>query len=427
MLFKKLSNKKIAIWGMGKEGTAILSALLKYVDNPSIILITEENVDDIQSCDVLIKSPGVSLYRDEIKKAKENGIICTSGTNLFLANKPEHTKVIGVTGTKGKSTTSSLLYHTLKEAGLSVELGGNIGKPLIELLETACDFVVAELSSYQCADLSGKIDIAILTNLYHEHLQWHHTHEQYYNDKINMLKQSSLQILNGAQEPIQLFANPLSNPLFFNTEDDIHLNNDTFFEKKTPLLRTNTLNLRGEHNAQNACAVLSVTKILGIPVDICQKAFKTFQALPHRLQIVATQNGVTFVDDSISTTPETAIAAVKSFDSGQFITLIVGGLDREQDFTCLMKFLEPIKNRCCLITLPETGDRAYHQAKELFIPTYRASTMKQAVHHAKEITPKGGVVLLSPASPSYNQYRNFEERGADFQKRIFEKKNINIS
>ena len=176
MRFQSLSNKKIAIWGKGKEGLSTFNCLTNKTNPKEIIFIEENNIQDLYNCDILIKSPGVSLYREEIKKAQEKGIYCTSPTNLFFKNKNEKTKIIAVTGTKGKSTTSSLLYHTLSSLGLNVRLGGNIGTPLLDLIDENADYIIAELSSYQAADLRGEIEIAVLTNLYHEHIQWHQTH-----------------------------------------------------------------------------------------------------------------------------------------------------------------------------------------------------------------------------------------------------------
>ena len=200
MKFQDLSNKTIAIWGMGKEGVAVQQILEQHTLGCNFLIVTEENTSDILKADVLVKSPGVSLYRQEIQDAIQKGVVCTSGTNIFFSNKPDQTKVIAVTGTKGKSTTSSLLFHTLKTLGANVGLAGNIGKPLILCLEEKNDIIIAELSSYQTADLKGEVDIAILTNLYPEHLQWHETHERYYDDKINLLNQSKQAIVNNRHE-----------------------------------------------------------------------------------------------------------------------------------------------------------------------------------------------------------------------------------
>lgn len=418
MKLKDLFNKKIAIWGKGKEGTAIYHYLINNnISSDDIFFIEEENVDDLFQCDVLIKSPGVSLYRSEIQKAKKMGIFCTSGSNIFFKNKKEHVKIIAVTGTKGKSTTSSLLYHTLSTLGFNVQLGGNIGRPLIELIDENCDYIIAELSSYQSADLKGDIDISVLTNLYHEHLQWHQSHEKYYDDKINMLRQSKIAVINQAQTESVVRTSQI-NRAFFNTLNGIYFKNGFFYHNKKKLFETNALNLKGEHNLENATAVLTVLNLLNIPLETAKKAFQTFQALPHRLQVIAQLNGITYVDDSISTTPETAVAAVKAFDNNQFITLLIGGLNRGQDYSVLINFLKTIKERIFLICLPDTGFNAFDLAIKENINAVKVNSIQEAVKQAKEKTSSGGTVLLSPGAPSYNLYKNFEERGLDFKKNI---------
>ena len=419
MKFQDLSNKTIAIWGMGKEGVAVQQILEQHTLGCQFLIITEENTSDILKADVLVKSPGVSLYRQEIQEAIQKGVICTSGTNIFFSNKPDQTKVIAVTGTKGKSTTSSLLFHTLKTLGANVGLAGNIGKPLVLCLEEKNDFIIAELSSYQTADLKGDVEIAILTNLYPEHLQWHETHERYYDDKINLLNQSKQAIVNAQHEKSLLKTSHLKNRLFFNKSDSIYHKDGLFYENDTPLFETASLPLKGEHNIENACAVLCALKQLGYPLQEAEKAFKTFTPLPHRLQILGQKDKITYVDDSISTTPETAIAAVKAFLNHPFITLIVGGMDRGQDYNELASFLSDIKDKICLITLPDTGFKAYQAAKKRDIFCLNAQDMSEAVALAKTYTKENGVVLLSPGAPSYNLYKNFEERGQDFEKNVF--------
>jgi len=384
MLWQDLKHKRIVIWGMGREGLAVKDAIRKHVSNAEIIEVNEDNVQDIYRTDIIIKSPGVSLYRPEIIKAKEQGIVITSGTNLFMANKNPCAKVLVVTGTKGKSTTSSLLAHTLKTYGFKVCLGGNIGVPLLEFVDVKSDFIVAELSSYQCADFEGQPDVTVLLNLYPEHLQWHGSHGQYYADKRHMWEQGLWQLDN--------------------RENKIQIKNAFFCDGETQLFPIGSLNLRGMHNAQNACAVLAVIKHLGLDLAKAEQAFSTFSGLSHRLEIVTEQRGITFVDDSISTTPETAICAMESFKDHP-ITLLVGGFDRGQDYTALNKYLK--EHNVQAIALPTTGDR---------IETpYRAQTIKEAVALAKQITKEDGVILLSPAAPSYNQYKNFEARGEDFK------------
>lgn len=384
MLWQNLEHKHIAIFGMGREGLAAKEALQKHVPTATLIEVEEQNIQDIFKADIIIKSPGISLYRPEITKAQKQGIIVTSGTNLFMANKNPKTKVIAITGTKGKSTTSSLLAHTLNNYGFQVNLGGNIGTPLLTFVDGKTDYTVAELSSYQCADFMGTPDVAVLLNLYPEHLQWHGSHERYYADKKHMWQQGLWQLDN--------------------RENEIHIQDNFFYDGKNKLFSIEALNLRGIHNAQNACAVLAILKHLGLDLMKAEQAFQTFEGLAHRLQIVAEQDGLTFVDDSISTTPETAICAMESF-KGKEITLLVGGFDRGQDYTELNKYIKEHHVRA--IALPTTGDRVE--------TPYHVQTIKEAVALAKEVTPKGGVVLLSPAAPSYNQYKNFEARGNDFE------------
>lgn len=406
MLFAELNGKTVGIWGMGKEGIAAKKAVETLAVPEHILEIGENNLNDLDLCDILIKSPGVSLYRPEIVRARTKGIIVTSGTNLFLANHDKTQKIIAVTGTKGKSTTSSMLYHVLKELGCSVALGGNIGVPLLELLPKITDdktkntqkatIVVAELSSYQCADLTGKIDMAVLVNLYPEHLPWHMTHERYYLDKLNMVRQAESCFLNAKDEKtnelIVAMPNIKNKAIWFNEEP----------------LDVENFPLKGEHNLQNAAAVLKVIEALGLDRGKALKALQSFEPLPHRLQIIAKKNGITFVDDSISTTPETAIAAMEAF-KGAPITLIMGGQERSQDYQALADYVNA--HNVCVVTLPDTGRRM-----DKLVQTHAAKDMQQAVTFAKKQTPKGGIVLLSPAAPSYNMYQNFEQRGIDFKR-----------
>ncbi len=414
MYWTNLSNRVIGIWGMGREGQAVRQALENHCSNIEILEIGEDNTDEILNCSVLIKSPGVSLYRPEIQQALQRGITITSGTNIYFSNKKRTVRVIAVTGTKGKSTTSSLLAHTLKFFGKQVRLGGNIGIPLVSLVDEMADIVVAELSSYQCADLTGEPDIGILTNLYPEHLQWHQSHQKYYSDKVRLVSLSKQVVLNAKDEQTKGFYVP-SDVLWFNGEQGIHVRDNYFFDGERSLFPVSKLNLMGMHNAENACAVLTVIKKMGFPVDKCAEPFSTFKSLPHRLQIIGEKDGITYVDDSISTTPETAVAGLKALDKGQDITLIAGGLDRGQDYTCLVDYLTKYKDRMRLVTLPDTGERLASQAQMKGVETSPTSDMPTAVSVAQHLTPAGGMILLSPAAPSYNMYHNFEERGLDFK------------
>lgn len=413
MLWQNLENKVIGIWGQGKEGLAVAKAIAEHCHNYRIVNISEDNTADIDECEVLVKSPGVSLYRKEIADALAKGIVVTSGTNLFFANKGKNVKVVAVSGTKGKSTTSSLIYHTLKYLGKDVELGGNIGRPLVELADSNAEWVVAEMSSYQCADCIGKADIGVLLNLYPEHLQWHGSHEQYWADKLNMIKQAKVRLLNAKDSRITEMTKGMT-AYKYNGGEVIHIQDGYFYDEREKLFAEDCLPLLGEHNAENACAVLTVVKLLGEAVENCKEAFRSFKGLPHRLAIVTNIDGITFVDDSISTTPETAIAALKALDRGEVMTLIAGGYDRGQDYEKLAEFLVSLHGRVKLIVLPDTGERLAAAVEMKGGEAFRVKDMSEAVNTAEKITPCNGCVILSPAAPSYNLYKNFEERGEDF-------------
>lgn len=425
MYWHNLNNKTIGIWGMGKEGVAAYQAVTRFARPKKIFTLDDDHLNHLKKCEVVIKSPGVSLYRPEIEDACKHGVSFTSGCSLFMANKPKNVDVIGVTGTKGKSTTSSLLYHALKIAGKSVAFGGNIGQPLLNLLlteEKMPALVVAELSSYQCADFQGTCKYGILTNLFPEHLQWHQSHARYYADKCQMLRQAQKIFVNGKNKTVSAYLPALPGACFFNTPQTIHLKNGFFCQGEQTLFEQSALNLIGEHNAENACAVLSILQQLHVDTESAKKAFLTFQSLPHRLQTVGTYQGITFIDDSISTTPETTVAAIKAFDDGQPLTVLVGGFNRGQDFSTLIQFLSDTHSLVRLITLPDTGRQVYVLAQRAHLPATEAETIQEAVRIACQITPMRGRVLLSPGSPSYNQYKNFEERGLDFQRCIYQLK-----
>lgn len=412
MKFSDLKNKTIGIWGMGVEGKSTWTCLEKHVPSAHLLEITEENKEQtLPVCDVVIKSPGISLYRPDIQTLVKQGKL-TSASNLFFANRDPSVRVIAVSGTKGKSTTSSLLAHTLSYLGVPVKLGGNIGVPLLDFIDEKNITVVAELSSYQCSDLHYGPDIAVLTNLYPEHLQWHGSHQQYWSDKLNMIKRAKQAILNKTDARTKRFA---VSGIFFNNPALFHVRAGWFYKGKEKLFACSQLNLTGLHNAQNACAVLTAVDLLGYDYHQCAACFHTFQPLAHRLQPIRTWHDILFIDDSISTTPETAISAMKAFQDRP-ITLIAGGLDRGQKWGAFSNYVT--QHQVVVIALPETGYKIAQACQQKKGTVYQVKTMKEAVEIAKKITPAKGIVLLSPASPSYNMYKNYIERGKDFAQSI---------
>lgn len=422
MLLEGLKNRPVTVWGNGVEGRAATIFLEKRNCEVTVV----EDPEPIPFSGIIVKSPGISLYRNDIKVAKQYGVVFTSGINLFMEAallQPDFRPLlIGVTGTKGKSTTSSLIAHLLRAQGIRVALCGNIGEPAISYADRLADYeaVVVEMSSYQCADLKYAFDITVITNLYPEHIDWHKTHEQYFHDKLNILEHrnsSQVAVLNSRDALTAMYVKNPQNAIYFDALNTIHVLGDYFYDGTKKLFKTNVVPLRGEHNLINVCAAMTVVKQAGGDLAVCEEALKSFEPLPHRLQTVAIKNGITYVDDSISTTPETAIAAMKSFGYSRII-LIAGGFDRDQNYTELASFVA--KNGVKVIALPQTGPRLADAVSDAGGDAVLSGNMRDAVTQAASKARFGDIVLLSPAAPSYGVYKNFQERGEAFAKCVNE-------
>lgn len=439
MLLSELQNKNLMIWGLGKEGLALtefVKANVKYQNlylyNDSEITQSElkiyhgTDIDELlNKVDVIIRSPGVSIYKDEIVRAKAKGVRVTSSSDIFLSemlkNRPQ-TTVIGVTGSKGKSTTSSLLYHALQTLGKNVALGGNIGRPLIELLEEEHDYVVCELSSYQCSDLSVSPKIVLFTNLFPEHIDWHRSHENYYKDKVHLVAHQQVGdvcFVNDKCEKLKKYCAAYNLPYcYYNKKEGFAEINNVLCENEKPLLHIEETKLQGFHNLDNMAGVLSVIKYLGLNTSQAVESFRTFNGLPHRLQKVGEKDGILFINDSISTAPETAMAALKSFDVP--LGIFLGGYDRAQDYHELAEFINQDNKVKVVITLFQTGPRVAQTLKEVLkrkdIVVLEETDFAKAVSEMYENLQKvgGKMALFSPAAPSYGCFKSFEERGAKF-------------
>jgi UDP-N-acetylmuramoyl-L-alanine---L-glutamate ligase len=436
-----LGSRRVAIWGLGREGRAALGFLRKHHPALPLMLLDDQaearipqeygNVtcafgaagiaDALNEVDVVVKSPGVSLYRDEIRSARNNGVQITSLLNLWFAEEPAIT-TIAVTGTKGKSTTASLIAHILTRLGRRVALAGNIGVPVTEIGKT--DYAVIEVSSYQAADFDGVCDLAVLTSLYPEHADWHLTVERYVRDKINLLSRGRRRIVNSAAaDTIDSFIPGSPGQTYpFNDERGIHSEESGIFDARDRIGIVRNAYLARAHNRSNLCAALAVAKMLDIDLAVALEATCDFRGLPHRQQELGKNGEVLFVDDSISTIPESTLAALAVY-AGRDITLIVGGYDRGNDYGKLLETLSTGAAKA-IICLGDSGRRIYNQTRtasklggNLPCPMHLARSMEEAISYATRVTPPGGVVLLSPAAPSYGYYRDYIERGRDFAAR----------
>jgi UDP-N-acetylmuramoylalanine--D-glutamate ligase len=395
-----LEGQRVAIWGPGKEGLAAADFIqgvpfvfLDEAEGPAEIggHSVQHGITQIRAvlstCDVLVKSPGVSLYRSELVEFRERGGIVTSLLNLWLAE-PSKAKRIGVTGTKGKSTTASLLAHALARLGKSVQLVGNIGVPVTEATEA--DYHILELSSYQCADIEGKLDVALVSNLYPEHLDWHGSEAAYYRDKANLLSAGATKLISA-----QAAATGVILP-----EDVSVFDPDRVIETNNPYLRR-------PHNQKNLAAVQAVLDVLGLNLP----EMDDFHGLPHRQQELGEKAGVLYVNDSISTTPQSAIAALEVY-AHRPVTLIAGGHDRGVDYAPLVNYLKS-HEVAGVVCMGPSGERI-HDGLSGMKNLFMARNMSEAMALARDMTPEGGVILLSPAAPSYGLFANFEERGRVF-------------
>lgn len=424
----ELASARVGIWGLGREGRAAIQFLRgRHPELPLLLLDDNQNAqaphefdnihcafgknavrNAVAQIDVLIKSPGVSLYRPEIEAARRNGVEITSLVNLWFAEEVS-IPTICITGTKGKSTTASLIAHILSGLGRKVALAGNIGVPVTEIDANLADFAVIEVSSYQAADFDGTCDIAVLTSLFPEHLDWHLSLGSYYRDKLNLLRHSRYAVVNRESQAAAALGHD-----FFNDPDALHSRGTAIFDGCQPIGDVENRYLARPHNLSNVCAALTVAKVLGLDPGAALDAVREFRALPHRQQEIGEIGGVLYVDDSISTAPESTLAALEVY-AGRDITLIAGGYDRGIDYGKLIGKLAGGAARA-VVCLGISGERIYTMLRAAPDPleTTLVGSMEAAIAWAKQKTPQGGVVLLSPAAPSYGDYHDFAERGRDF-------------
>lgn len=437
----ELEGRRVALWGLGREGRATLRALRRTLPELPLTVLDDEPLapenaaalaadghlrvvtghDAVASSlcgfDVVIKSPGISLYRPEIREATRHGVVVTSSTRLWFAEHADE-RTVCVTGTKGKSTTASLVAHLLRAAGVTAELRGNVGRPLLDPADEPPEVWVIELSSYQTADLEADPSVAVLLNLYPEHLDWHGGVETYYRDKLNLFayQRRGLAVANRADPATARFAERFENAAWFNDPRGFHVGGEHVRRGARRVMPVARIALAGAHNRSNVCAALASVEALAPDVDPASlaAAVASFRGLPHRLEALGERDGVLFVDDSISTIPESAMAAVRAF-ADRPVTVLLGGHDRDLSYDELARFVaaRPVH---AVVTLPPSGARiaAAVRARGGGVALIEAGDLEEAVAAARRVTPAGGVVLLSPAAPSYGAFRDFEERGDAF-------------
>jgi UDP-N-acetylmuramoylalanine--D-glutamate ligase len=368
----------------------------------------------LRAADVVVRSPGISRYRADVRALADAGVRLTTATNLWMASHPEAT-VVAVTGTKGKSTASSLLWTILAQAGVPALLGGNVGRPLLDLEAAPGDVVVAELSSYQLADLERAPDVAVVLNVFPEHLDWHGGMDAYVRDKLRAvtLSDETHAVLNAEDERLRALGAGRPRVTWFGAPDGLHARPDGVWDGDALVLAASDVPLAGRHNLANVAAALAAARLLGVAPAAAADAVRGFSALPHRLETVATDaRGRTWVDDSISTTPESTLAALSVF-ADRPLAVLLGGTDRGQDHAALAAALVGRAAPTAALLCPDTGARI---APALGAPVDARSVagLDEAIALADRLAPDGAVVLLSPAAASFPAFRSFEERGERF-------------
>lgn len=448
-LINYLKNKKIIILGFGVEGKSNYRFIRKYFpemhivvaykksdleneaeylekDNNLEFITGEDYLKGIEKFDVIIKSPGIS-FKGIDTSAFINKV--TSQLELFL----EYTNcyTIGITGTKGKSTTSSLIYDMLLEQGKKTILLGNIGIPIFDHIEEIEQdmYVVLEMSSHGLEYIKRSPNIAILLNLYEEHLDHYESLYKYIEAKYNIFKyqkDNDIAIYNMDNELMNNFNYKYKENDYGitiegksnQTKNTIYLkDNKVYYNDKIIYNADDTRNLKGIHNLNDIMFVLAVSNILNLDLDKTIKTVNNFKPLEHRMEFVGTYNGVDYYNDSIATIPESTINCIKALEKVN--TLIVGGNDRGIDLTDFIKYLEntDIENIICL---PKTGEYIYNQINKNDKTVIMVQNLEKAVENAKKLTKKGTICALSPAASSYGYFKNFKERGEKFKQLVRE-------
>ena len=432
-----IENKKILILGMARSGYEVAKLLGKA--NNTIIITdqkdqNQEQIDELKALgitfiksnepenlldetfDLLIKNPAVFPFHPCVKKAHDLNIDVVNEMEVAYHYLNSPVKIIGVTGSNGKTTTVSLIYEVLKEANMPVKLGGNIGTPLSKIVLDlqANDILLLEISDHQLIDMYDfKTDISILTNLCPTHLDYHGSYEAYKKTKKKIFAhhtKDNIAILNKANyDSLELTKDIKSTKIYFNSEENYYTEEAIYIDKEK-VINTSDIILKGTHNYENILATYLVAKILNIDFKYVNTVLKRFKGVEHRIEFVRELNGITYYNDSKSTNPTATITALKSFSDN--IRLILGGMERHQDFHDLTPYLGKVKK---IYAIGETRNRIMDYAKEVNIICEEFLTLKEAMSKIKEEAINGDIVLLSPASASWDQYLKFEDRGNEFK------------
>lgn len=421
-LIADLADKRILILGFGREGRSSYAFLRKHFPEKMLGIADKNNItltdpavalhcgaqylDAMGDYDIVLKSPGIPFVGVDIPPR------CTVScqTDLFL--KYSDSTVIGVTGTKGKTTTATLIFRMLQAAGLRVRLVGNVGVPVLDHIgEAENEITVMELSCHQLEFMTTSPHIAVITNIYEEHLD-------HYNNGFAGYLAAKMNIAAHQQANDFFIYNPKSTAGDYITPETLPakviLADPTAPDAFLDELAAANPHLRGSHNRQNICVAMAVVRRLGVPDAAIRKAILDFEGIANRMELVGIYNEVAYYNDSIATIPYSVIMGVDSL--GNVGSLLIGGMDRGLDYQA---FADQLARRQIdnIICLPDTGHKIAELLQERHCRSniVLAADMEEAVRAAVKLTPKGKACVLSPAAASYNVYRDFEEKGNHFK------------
>jgi UDP-N-acetylmuramoyl-L-alanine---L-glutamate ligase len=427
-----LSSANVGLWGLGVEGTASLHRLRSMGNVPVLVddhppgasldglkvLATDQGgLGALLTCDVVVKSPGISRYRPEVERLERAGVEVRGGLGLWLAEVPlEH--VTCITGTKGKSTTTAIVGHLLSRLGYDARLGGNIGQPPWATdAGDEPDFWVIETSSYQVPDLGNGPPVVAVTSLSPDHLDWHGSIERYYADKLSLCTKPGVRtsIVDGSSPLLRERAASLG-PVQWVDADDTRFGGPW----------VEALGLPGDHNARNASIARAVLQAMGVEEadddTLLAAAAEGFDGLPSRCHTIGHIGPVEFVDDSLSTNVLPAQAALEAYGDRP-VALLVGGHDRGLDYRPLGVAVARRTAPTLVVTMPDNGPRIGDAIRRVVgdrVEVVDADDLRDAVVTACGWARSGGVVLLSPAAPSFGRFADYRERARAFSEAVAE-------
>ena len=398
---------------------------MKELEELGIHFVLGSHPDDLldKSFDYLIKNPGVPIDHKYVLKARELGIEVINEVEMAYRLLPPNIKFVGITGTNGKTTTTTLIYKFLIEDGKRAHLTGNIGYPLTGFLDKLQenDIIVMETSCQQLENLTKfNPDIAVMTNLSPAHIDFLKSYENYKRVKAKIFQNhtsKNIAILNFENEDVMEIAKNIKSTVkYFSSKKEIngcYLKDDAIYYYDEKIIDLSDIQLIGVHNYENIMAAIMVVKELGVKNESIIKVLKEFKGVEHRIEYVRELNGVKFYNDSKATNIKATQIALSSFKTP--VIILLGGLDRGHDFFELKDYMKYVKH---VVALGECRNRVEEFAKELGIPCTNVETMKEAVPAAVKVAEKGDTVLLSPASASWDQYKKFEDRGDEFKELV---------